>query len=95
MHLWLWYAPGTAEQITEACAKAAQELASRGTTVERAYFDTLDANELPESHVDELTPHAASVAAWYAAEYAALAHLAELTGEWPNQAALIIVSEDR
>ncbi|MCZ2134624.1 MAG: hypothetical protein LC098_04225 [Burkholderiales bacterium] len=91
MYLWLWYVPGTDDQIREACAAAATVLEQRGVTIEQAFNAAVAANEVEEAQAREDMPtaNAAAVAAWYAAEYVALETLAEITGEWPLQGALI------
>lgn len=90
MYLWLWYVPGTDVQIQEACKAAGDVLKQRGVTVQQAFDAAVAANELTEAHVQDVTPNAAAVAAWYAAEFAALEALAEITGEYPLQGALIV-----
>jgi hypothetical protein len=89
--LWLWYVPGTDDQIREACAAATALLEKRGITIEQAFNAAVAAAEVDEAqaHEDMPTANAAGVAAWYAAEYVALDALAEITGEWPLQGALI------
>lgn len=91
MRLWMWYAPGTDEQIAQACEIAEALLARRDLTPELAFQAAASANALTDDHVGESTPNADKVEAWYAAEFAALSHLAELCGEWPAQASLIVV----
>lgn len=95
MKLWLWYAPGSDEQVTAACEAAEKELKSRKVSIGAAFQATAAANDMDSSYADETTPDHEAVAAWYAAEFAAFSHLAESTGEWPNQAALIVIEDRR
>lgn len=91
MELWLFYAPGTDQDIKDACAAAAAELTRRGFTAERAYAAAERAGELSDADLAESTPDADAVAAWYAAEDVAFRRLQELTGEWPHNGALIVI----
>lgn len=94
MKLWLWYAPGTEQQIAEACLAAEKELQDRDVAISTAFAATVAANELEDSVTDadwSSTIDQAAVAAWYAAEFAAFDRLSHLTGEWPSQATLIVV----
>lgn len=95
MKLWLWYAPGSDAQVAAACAAAEKELKNRGTSISSAFQATAEANEMDSSYLGENTPHHQAVTAWYAAEFAAFSHLAESTGEWPVQAALIVIEDKR
>lgn len=95
MKLWMWYVPGTEEQVTAACAAAEKELALRGVSIGAAFQATLEANELDDAYAVDSTPDAEGVAAWYAAEFIALSSLAESTGEWPAQGALIVLQDQR
>lgn len=92
--LWLWYAPGTEDQIAEACLEAEKELANRDIAISAAFAATVAANELEDTATDadwSSTIDQAAVAAWFAAEFAAFDRLSHLTGEWPSQATLIVV----
>lgn len=91
VRLWMWYVPGSDEQVAQACAAALQELKARNITVGAAFAATVAANELSDAHTADVTPGHEAVSAWYAAEFAALSKLAELTGEWPSQGSLIVV----
>lgn len=93
VRLWMWYVPGTDEQIREACEAALQELQARDIGVSEAFAATVAANELDDSHTEDVTPDVEGVSAWYAAEFAAFTKLSELTGEWPSQGSLIVVEE--
>lgn len=95
MKLWLWYVPGSEEQVNEACSAAAEELKIRNVSIAEAFAATVEANDLDESHAEDMTPGSDSVAAWYAAEFAALSRLSELTGTWPSQGSLIVLEEQR
>lgn len=90
MKLWMWYAPGTDEQIEAACKAAEAELSRRGVSIGAAFQATVAANELDESYSGASTPDIEGVEAWYAAEFVAFSHLAESAGEWPVQASLIV-----
>lgn len=93
MKLWLWYVPGSEEQVNDACSAAATELQIRNVSIAEAFTATVEANDLDDSHTDDATPGTAAVAAWYAAEFAALSRLSELTGTWPSQGSLIVVQD--
>ncbi len=93
VRLWMWYVPGTDEQIGQACEAALQELQARDISVGAAFAATVAANELDESYTEDVTPDVDGVSAWYAAEFAAFSRLSELTGEWPSQGSLIVVEE--
>lgn len=91
MRLWLWYAPGTDEQIAAACETAAEELAERGVAIDAAFAAAVVANASDDDQTIDYDP--AAVAAWYTAEFAALTRLFELTGQWPTEGALIVIDE--
>lgn len=90
MSLWIWYAEGTREQIESACQAAETEILRRGFTVREAFDAAMDAADLEEDRPSEApTDGADALIAWYAAERAALEHLATLVGTWPEQATMI------
>ncbi len=91
--LWIWYCPGTDEQIHAACAAAVSELRRRGITADEAQRATFDAADLADD-VEDQTPAASAVVAWYAAEELAFRSIYEATGEWPHSASLVITNED-
>lgn len=93
--LWMWYVPGTDEQVTAACLAAEKELKNRGVSIGAAFQATVEANDLDGTYAGENTPDADAVAAWYAAEFTALSHLADSSGEWPSQGAMIVLDEGR
>jgi hypothetical protein len=87
MKLGLWYVPGTAEDERRACALAAGVLAKAGVSAEDGYAALLRA-----SSGEGLPEDADMIVAWYDAEAAALVYLFDVTGIWPEQGALIVVS---
>ncbi|MBS0174275.1 MAG: hypothetical protein JSR64_09600 [Nitrospira sp.] len=89
MMLWLWYCPGTNEQIRTACRAALDELDRRGFNPMLSQQATFDAAELPES-ADDVTPAADAIVAWYDAEQIAFRSIYEATGEWPHSATMIV-----
>ncbi|MGH8147151.1 MAG: hypothetical protein ACREPY_12535 [Rhodanobacteraceae bacterium] len=96
MKLSLWYVPGTEDQIAIATKAAADELEKRRVTVEEAFAATIELNDLDDdADVAELVPEVLAVSAWYAAENAAFETLAQLTGEWPSEGALIVTEGRR
>lgn len=96
MKLALWYVHGTDEQIAAATQAAEAELEKRRVAIEDAFAATVELNDLDDdAEVAELMPELLAVSAWYAAENAAFEKIAELTGEWPLQGALIVVEPQR
>ena len=89
--LWIWYCPGTDEQIKAACDAASAELQRRGFLPDDAQRATFDAVELEDECADQ-TPAAASVVAWYSAEELAFRSIYDATGEWPRNATLVITA---
>jgi hypothetical protein len=94
MSLWIWYSPGTDEQIEAACKAAQAELTRRGVTAREAQQATFDAAELDETYAEEVTPAADGIVAWYAAEEAAFTSIHQQTGEYPHQASLIYTQDE-
>lgn len=93
MRLWLWYVPGTDEQIAAACAAAEEELDRRSISIGTAFQATVSASEIDENSGDDALANATGVAAWFAAEHAAFTHIAAATGEWPLHGALIVIED--
>lgn len=93
MKLWMWYAPGTDDQIEQACQVGENTLKDLGLTPAGAFQAAMAANELDEGFGSDFTPDQEGVDGWYAAEFAAFSHLATLCGEWPAQASLIVTTE--
>ena len=89
MGLWMFYVDAQDDEIEEACQAAAAELQRRQFAPALAQQAALDAADLSEDRIDESTPAADAVVAWYAAEDVACQTLQVLTGEWPHDAALI------
>lgn len=94
MALWLFYTDALNEEIEQACQAAAAILRERGFTAEQAQDAALAAADLSEEYVEDRTPDADAVVAWFAAEDAAVKKLAEVSGEWPHQAALVYSDEE-
>jgi hypothetical protein len=88
MTLWIFYSPGNDAQTLAACEAALEVLKSRGVSPSVAANASLDmASSEDTAGMDAYVQDA--VAAWYAAEDAAFHKLFEVTGQWPEQAALI------
>lgn len=94
MGLWMFYVDAQDDEIEEACQDAAAELRRRQFSPDLAQQAALDAADLGEDHIEETTPAADAVVAWYAAEDAACQKLQTLTGEWPHEAALIYTESE-
>lgn len=94
MGLWLFYTDALDDEIEQACHAAAAILRERGFEANEAQDAALEAADLSEDRVENSTPNADAVVAWFAAEDAAMKRLAELSGEWPHQAALIYTDEE-
>lgn len=94
MGLWLFYTDAVPNEIEAACQAAVIALRERGFTAEQAQNAALAAADLSEDYVEERTPDADAVVAWFAAEDAAMNKLAEISGEWPHQAALVYTDEE-
>ena len=93
MSLWIWYCPGTDEQIKAACLEAQKILDERGVIARMAQQATFDAADLPPGYAEESTPANSEVCAWFAAEDAAFRTLHALTKEYPHQATLICMED--
>lgn len=94
MGLWLFYTDAPSNEIEQACQAAAVALRDRGFTAEQAQDAALAAADLSEDFTEDRTPDADAVVAWFAAEDAAMNKLAEISGEWPHQAALVYSDEE-
>jgi hypothetical protein len=92
--LWIWYCPGTDEQIRVACQAAKDVLTEAGYSPHMAQQATFDAAELEEDFSGEGTPNADAVVAWYKAEAAAFESIHSQTGEWPHSATLILTMQE-
>ena len=91
--LWIWYCPGTDEQIKADCDAALVVLQRRGCSPDDAQRATFNAAELADDATDQ-TPAAAAVVAWYSAEEVAFKSIYDATGEWPHNATLVITGGD-
>lgn len=89
MGLWIMFTDAMDSDIEDACRAASTTLQRRGVSPAVASNAALDAADLSEDYNEPTTPAADAVAAWFAAEDAALRRLNELNGEWPHMAALI------
>jgi len=94
MALWLFYTDAQNDEIEEACEAAFAVLRERGFTAEEAQDAALAAADLSEDYTEDRTPNADAVVAWFAAEDAAIKKLADISGEWPHQAALVYSDEE-